>query len=487
MPQLGRYEIIAEIGRGAMGTVYRARDPKIDRIVALKTINVLSGPALEDEYLRRFFREAQAAGKLLHPGIVTIFDVGEDEASRTPYIVMEFVPGRTLEELLAASGAPLAAETGLDLVKQVAEALDYAHANGIVHRDIKPANILITEDGRAKIADFGVARQAQAEFTVPGQILGTPSYMSPEQLKGDRVDGRSDLFSLGVILYRLLTGQKPFSGDTSSVLYQVACVDPPPVSQVNPDLLPELNQVAGRALAKDPAARYQTGKELAADLEDTLQGRTPRSQRNASAEAAEGTVIVGAAAWAEKTAPGAPASIPRWKAAARDWRSRLALLVRRLPVPGFARLAAAFPGRLPGKVRIALAFALMFLVCLPLLYWAGTAFITPLKPQTLLRLRAQHNFRSANLTVWVDGNLILDGKLIGAVRKRWFKTTVQGTFLANMRVPAGKRTVRVRVSSPQEGYDQNSELTAELPRQRETTLLVAFGEKTRGLQLSLQE
>ena len=257
MQQLGRYEILAELGHGAMGTVYRARDPKIERVVAIKTVRAVGvTPEQEAEYRRRFFREAQAAGKLSHPGIVTIYDVGEDEATQTPYIVMEYVEGCTLESLLTDPGLERPSLTAsLELIKQVAEALDYAHTHSIVHRDIKPANIMVTADGRAKIADFGIAKLRKSEFTVPGQILGTPAYLSPEQLKGTPLDGRSDLFSLGVILFWMVTGQKPFAGDISTVLYQVACEEPPPVTHLKPALAAELNPVVSRALAKDPALR----------------------------------------------------------------------------------------------------------------------------------------------------------------------------------------------------------------------------------------
>ena len=176
MERLGRYEIQSELGRGAMGTVFQARDPKIDRIVAIKTIALFGiSPEEEQEYRERFFREAQAAGRLTHPGIVTIHDVGEEETTQAPYIVMEHISGQTLESLAKGSEERLPQETTLDLVKQIAEALDYAHAQGIVHRDIKPANIIVTPEGRAKITDFGIAKLALTQFTMPGQMLGTPS------------------------------------------------------------------------------------------------------------------------------------------------------------------------------------------------------------------------------------------------------------------------------------------------------------------------
>ncbi|MGA9393558.1 MAG: serine/threonine-protein kinase, partial [Candidatus Sulfotelmatobacter sp.] len=207
--RFGRYEIVGELGRGAMGIVYKARDPKINRVVAVKTFS-LAGQPPEDEqdYRARFFREAEAAGRLSHPGIVTIFDVGEEPKTQTPYIVMEFVSGWSLDKLLLQDDRKLRLDVALQLAHELAEALDYAHGEGVVHRDLKPANILITEDRRAKIADFGIAKINLANHTLAGRALGTPAYMSPEQLNGEEVDGRSDLFSLGVVLYTALTGYR---------------------------------------------------------------------------------------------------------------------------------------------------------------------------------------------------------------------------------------------------------------------------------------
>lgn len=302
MQKLGRYEILAELGHGAMGTVYRAQDPKIGRIVALKTVRVMGTTSeQEDEYRRRFIREAQSAGKLSHPGIVTIYDVDEDAATQTPYIVMEYIEGQTLDSFLTDPElAPPPVTESLRLIQQVAEALDYAHSQNIVHRDIKPANILVTSDGRAKIADFGIAKLQESDFTLPGQILGTLAYLAPEQLKGDPLDGRADLFSLGVILYWMLTGRKPFEGDTSTLLYQIACQDPPPITDLNPKLPDAFNRVVFRALAKDPALRHQRGKEFADDLGKLLAGRVPdgavpvpagQTAEKAVQKAAEKTVV----------------------------------------------------------------------------------------------------------------------------------------------------------------------------------------------------
>lgn len=248
--RFGRYEILAELGRGAMGVVYKARDPKINRVVAVKTISLAGQPADEEqEYRERFYREAEAAGRLSHPGIVTIFDVGEEPETRAPYIVMEFVGGQSLDKLLSAQDRKLPLETALQLTHELAEALDCAHGQGVVHRDLKPANILLTEDGRAKIADFGVAKLNLANHTLAGRALGTPAYMSPEQLNGEAVDGRSDLFSLGVVLYTILTGYRPFQGNSAlTVSYKVVNRDPIPATVLDTELPPALDYIIALSL-----------------------------------------------------------------------------------------------------------------------------------------------------------------------------------------------------------------------------------------------
>lgn len=273
--RFGRYEILAELGRGAMGVVYKARDPKINRVVAVKTISLAGQPADEEqEYRERFYLEAEAAGRLSHPGIVTIFDVGEEPETRAPYIVMEFVGGQSLDKLLSAQDRKLPLETALQLTHELAEALDCAHGQGVVHRDLKPANILLTEDGRAKIADFGVAKLNLANHTLAGRALGTPAYMSPEQLNGDAVDGRSDLFSLGVVLYTILTGYRPFQGNSAlTVSYKVVNRDPIPATVLDTELPQGLDYIIARAMAKDPAQRYQRGMEMALDIQDLREGR----------------------------------------------------------------------------------------------------------------------------------------------------------------------------------------------------------------------
>jgi len=276
--RFGRYLIVDQLGRGAMGVVYKARDPQIDRVVALKTVSLMGlEPEEEEEFLTRFRCEAQAAGRLSHPGIVTIFDVGEDDESHEPYIVLEYVAGESLSRILSRE-KKLPLPRALQLAEELADALDYAHAQGVVHRDIKPANILIGEDGHAKIADFGIAKLNLAHFTLPGRILGTPAYMAPEQLAGEGVDSRSDLFSLGVILYSMVTGHSPFTGNSATtVCFKVVNREPMPASSFDLELPRSLDGVITRAMAKDPAERFQRGSEFAAALRELRGEHNPGS------------------------------------------------------------------------------------------------------------------------------------------------------------------------------------------------------------------
>jgi serine/threonine protein kinase len=272
--RFGRYKILDELGRGAMGVVYKALDPQINREVAIKTISV-SGLNTEEqlEYRARFYREAEAAGRISHPGIVTVFDVGAEEETRAPYIVMELVSGGSLEDLLLRGDRKLEFDPALKLAVELAEALDCAHGHGVVHRDLKPANILLTEEGRGKIADFGIAKLNLANLTLAGSAIGTPSYMSPEQLNGEAVDGRSDLFSLGAVLYTVLTGYKPFQGNSVfTVSFKVVNRDPVPATVLNSQLPAGLDHIIGRAMSKDPAKRYQSGEEMAKEIRALVGG-----------------------------------------------------------------------------------------------------------------------------------------------------------------------------------------------------------------------
>jgi eukaryotic-like serine/threonine-protein kinase len=261
---LGRYEITGELGRGAMGVVYKARDPLIDRTVAIKTVGLDLSPDESAAFEQRFFREAKSAGRLNHPNIVTIHDVGRSNGSA--YIAMEFLQGRSLREILD-SGVVLPPERIADIVAQVADGLAFAHENGVVHRDIKPANIMVLDNGGVKITDFGIALLPTGSRTLVGTVFGSPKYMSPERIAGHKVDGRSDIFSLGTVLYELLTGFTPFfGGDLKTVLDQVINVTPAAPSSRNKSIPPAFDDIVAKAMAKVPDERYANAQAMAADL-----------------------------------------------------------------------------------------------------------------------------------------------------------------------------------------------------------------------------
>ncbi len=267
MRSIGRYMLDEELGRGSMGTVFRASDPLIERSVAIKTVDL---GKLDDGTLQprlRFLREAKAAGRLSHPGIVTVHDVGELED--VAFIVMELVEGRSVKDVLdRGDGIPL--PVALDIVRQAAEALDFAHRHGVVHRDVKPGNLMLTRQGMVKITDFGIARVDQTARTRTGILVGSPGYMSPEQLMGKAVDGRSDVFSLGAVLYELATGRGPFDAehreDVLALMNNITNRPHEPASRLNPKVPGSLDAIVDRALAKKPADRYESAGKMAAEL-----------------------------------------------------------------------------------------------------------------------------------------------------------------------------------------------------------------------------
>src|SRR5512135_3346361 len=258
----GRYELDGVVGRGGMAEVYRARDIRLDRIVAVKTLR--EDLARDQTFQARFRREAQSAASLNHPSIVAVYDTGEDMVGPVPvpYIVMEYVDGRTLRDLLR-DDRRLLPERALEITDGTLRALEYSHRNGIVHRDIKPGNVMLTRAGDVKVMDFGIAR-----------AVSTAQYLSPEQARGERVDARSDLYSTGCLLYELLTGRPPFTGDSPvAIAYQHVREDPLPPSRVNGDVPPGVDAVVLKAMAKNPANRYPSAAEMAADIERALSGQ----------------------------------------------------------------------------------------------------------------------------------------------------------------------------------------------------------------------
>ncbi len=267
---LGRYKILKELGRGAMGLVYLGKDPTIQRFVAIKTMRLdqIEEQEKVQEIKARFFREAESAGRLSHPNIVTIYDAGEQD--QLGYIAMELVEGHSLKDWSRKPNLMPLSEV-VQTLASVADALDYAHQQGVVHRDVKPANIMITKDRTVKVMDFGIAKMVSSSKTQTDVVLGTPTYMSPEQIAGKKVDGRSDVFSLGVVLFELLTGQPPFTADNlSALLFAIAHHPHPDVHALRPDLPPMIQEVVNRALQKELPQRYRRAGELAQDLRAVL-------------------------------------------------------------------------------------------------------------------------------------------------------------------------------------------------------------------------
>jgi len=358
--RLGRYRITSELGRGAMGVVYKGEDPALDRTVALKTIILSDETAARSEYHARFFQEAKAAGRLNHPQIITVYDFGEE--GEVAYMAMEFLKGTELRTRMKEG--TISVPEAVHIAEQVAEGLGYAHEHGVVHRDIKPSNIMLLPHDQVKIMDFGIARmRASDQKTSTGLVLGTPKYMSPEQVAGSPVDHRSDIFSLGVVLYEMLTHTKLFSGeDTPQIFHNVVNFQPPVPSRVNPEVPPMLDFVVERALKKDPAVRYQDAFELAGDLHSALAELVNREAAATEKRERDTTKTIKLEADPLKTAlpipaAGAIGSDTRLPVSRRfdcsdaiarltkpTWRDRS--LLTRAPHPvGFLRSIARDPGR----------------------------------------------------------------------------------------------------------------------------------------------
>jgi serine/threonine-protein kinase len=331
--KLGRYEILGELGRGAMGVVYRARDPIIDRVVALKTIDLaLTGAALAS-FEERFFQEARSAGRLNHPNIVTIYDAGK--ADGVAYIAMEFLEGASLREVLDEH-PPLGVARVVETAAQIARGLAYAHEHGVVHRDIKPANVIILKNRRPKITDFGIARLGEADG-ISAERVGSPKYMSPEQIRADAtLDGRSDVYSLGAVLYEMLTGRAAFTGESvTEIMRQVLEVNPPPPSMLNARVPPELDGIVMRMLAKRAEERYPSARSLFRDLrrlEETLDEIGSLSTRNAEELEAAALAAAGGTASGDSTlvlasdAVDRPVPVPRTRRTLRRVAAYAAVL-----------------------------------------------------------------------------------------------------------------------------------------------------------------
>jgi len=475
MKRIGRYEIVEELGRGAMGVVYKASDPTIGRLVALKVLSLHppQGEASADAQ-QVFLREVRTAGRLTHPAIVTIHDAFEDPESHSSCIVMELVEGRTLEKMLQ-SGVPLECAKALDIGRQVAEGLEYAHQQQVIHRDLKPANILVTEDGHAKITDFGIARITARESAVRTLgVSGTPSFMSPEQVTGADLDARSDLFAFGIILYLMLTGQKPFRGDSAAVMFQIAFSDPVLPSTLNPRLSPALDYLVLRCLVKDRSKRYGTARELLGDLDDVQKGRPPRSQAGFSPEdlkTAEPTIL-----------EGKPVSIPPPAATLpgrQKSKARLATVLAALVVLGCLGGAGVWWLSRPGPSPPSAASASGTAPALPPSATAtpeqtsnanpvaastpsahesaagkpGRSSLTP-SPGTkaasekrVFQLVCKHGLKEGTLTVLSGQQVIFKGTLKGKKKGGFLgiKSGYAGTFGGTVLIPPSAQALTVRV------------------------------------------
>jgi len=518
--RFGRYEIVAELGRGAMGVVYQARDPQINRLVALKTVSLYNQePEQEEEFRKRFICEAQAVGRLQHPGIVAVFDVGEEEESHEPFIVLEYVAGQSLNRILSRE-KKLSLPRALNLAEEIAEALDYAHAQGVVHRDIKPANILITQDGRAKIADFGIAKLNLAHFTIPGRLLGTPAYMAPEQLVGEAVDGRSDLFSLGVILYVMVTGHSPFHGNSATtVCFKVVNREPVPASAFDLDIPRAMDAVISRAVAKDPNERYQRGADFARDLRQLRLQHTgsttgylmPRSPVDAKSlrprpftarrEAEKGSeyagrlvrtllhtlsvrdlilgtallvvIVLGSNAWRkisalQKAAAGTPVA-PSVAGPGPEAATALPAQAPRSKTLNstVASAKSSTPSRAKHPAR---SIRSQELVTEPAKQQQPDVI-----PTSAIEFAIQHQFKDATLWVWIDDQLALTLPLHGGTQKHLVVFHgLHGAGSETLRVPAGNHTLRLKAQSGDQSIDLSKTISADFKGGDDKTLQITF-------------
>jgi serine/threonine protein kinase len=528
--RFGRYEIVGELGRGAMGVVYKARDPQIDRLVALKTVSLQGQePEQDEEFCQRFFYEAQAAGRLQHPGIVAIFDAGEDPESHNPYIVLEYVAGESLNRILSREKKlPLA--DAMRLAEEIASALDYAHAQGVVHRDIKPANILITEDGYAKIADLGIAKLNQAHSTVHHHVLGTPAYMAPEQLSGEGADGRSDLFSLGVILYAMVTGHSPFPGSSAAtVCFKVVNREPVPASAFDLDMPRGLDAVIARAMAKDPNSRYQRGSDFAADL------RQLQQQHQVGSTTTSLSPILRAETMSSPKALSGPANQARAAGERRIYAAMLEAPLRglilgaalmlmlvlflgnpfeklassRKPVaetqigppsspnrsgenPDSAQPMSGTGAQTPAATSTHSAVSALkapadnFAVKSPrnLVKTSSTLSDRHPVPTANLDLAVQHQFKEATLSLWIDDKLTLTQPLHGSTRKHLIVFNgVHGANSETVKVPSGAHVIRLRAQSTDQSIDLSKTISVAFTGGDSRTLLVTFNNHNTAMNL----
>jgi serine/threonine-protein kinase len=503
MNTIGRYEIESLIGKGAMGVVFLARDPHLGRRVALKTYELPEGISDEmaEEFQTRLLREAHAAANLSHPHIVTVHDAGLDPARGFPYIVMEYVPGRSLKEILSGPRR-MSLELGLRIIDSLADALGAAHKTGIVHRDIKPANILVREsDGTVKIADFGVARLSASELTRTGALIGSPAYMSPEQVRGGEIDGRSDLFSLAVVLYEALTARRPFAGeDLPAVMYSVAHVTPEPPSRLVRSLPQAIDAFFERALAKEPGDRFPDGESFRAALQPlraTAAARAGAGGRNAAgrpalaardARAAGGAARRAVARATDDTDTDAPPAAPDDSGGLDDSTGQDDSTG---PAPGSTGTgdvpeeAVAFaPRRLGwlGRTWLVLIGLLFFFTLIGVPYLFATR-------GAQLRLEGRSSLGEGTLTLRVDGRTLYERSLAMARDEGGLARLMgQGEegFEAALRLTPGKHEVTVEVATVGESILTDSINVDLQPGESRVLKLTAGHALARAIQIQLE-
>jgi eukaryotic-like serine/threonine-protein kinase len=454
---------------------------------------------------------------LHHPGIVSVFDVGEDPETHDPYIVLEYVAGEALNRILKHE-KKLLLERALQLTEEVASALDYAHAQGVTHRDVKPGNILVAQDGRAKIADFGIAKLNLANLTVPGKLLGTPAYMAPEQLSGTAADGRSDLFSLGVILYTMVAGHSPFQGDSATtVCFKVANREPVPASALDMNLPRELDSIIARAMAKDPKRRYQAGAEFAAavaELRTSLSlSKTRTASRSTTARVLAASPAVGMAYGAKLVRAAV------LKAPIRDLilgAATIALLVivgaqtkllvfRHQQAAATGAAVATHPDSSTGTLPLPPSMLVSPPANVPAVKAstaaskAGVKRVKAMKnaspapagevvvPLSTVELTVRHQFKDATLSVWVDGKLALTRQLHGGAQKHLVVFNgVHGSESETFQVPAGTHTLRFRAQTADQTVNLSKTISADLIGGGDKTLALTFDKHNTSMLLEWQ-
>lgn len=505
--RLGRYEIQEEIGRGMMGVVYRAVDPALGRTVALKTVHLAWATSDQDRqnFEKRFMAEARTAASLSHPGIVVVHDIGHDAEARTVFIAMEHLQGSTLAQM-TAEAAPLEWREALRITARVAEALHHAHAAGIVHRDIKPANIMVLPSGDPKIMDFGIAKAPTSQLTGAGEFFGTPSYMSPEQASGATIDGRSDLFSLGSVLYLLLTGRRAFDAPSvPAILARIVNQDPPQPSRVVEGLPVDVDYVVARALAKAPRDRYSTASAFAEDLVDVREGLAPRHRDGwVQPPRADGTLpspvqpLVEPETsdlWHGAGVPGSPGT-----GAGRATRRRALWLAGGLAVtalvgaavvlweapttpdaghtePTTAPSASEATAESPAPEASPLddsALHLPFKI----------PFLPTPAPPARLEVTLDHPLKTGFLRVWVDDALVLEKPLASRVNKKLLVyRSRKGHLKEVVPVAPGDHAVRIRIEG--DGFDESRRVKGEFKSGQTARLgLDVGGILTRDLEMS---